>query len=224
MTFAVQPVILTCEARISITREFVAGFRNVRHALKPAAVLIDQSRTPDLSGEYLGVIVSAGPSVVRIHSAEAGMSAYDSVQEAANTALALALERSSEADYILFLEDDISFSSKFAEKIANTYLGPETGFVTFYTPGEGYGSDVVEPSRFYGSQCLLFTRAAVQDIVRNREYVTANFLPGYDIRWSRFLASRGYVLYSTEASYVQHLPGISRLHGQASHSSSRFLP
>jgi len=224
MAFSVQPVILTCDSGTSLTREFVDGFRNVRHALKPAVVLIDQSRTTDLSPAYLRMIASLEPCVVRIHPPEASVSAYDSVQAAANIALALALEKSSETDYILFMEDDIAFSSRFAEKVVNTYLGPETGFLTLYLPGDGYGSDVVAPTSFYGTQCVMFTRKAVSEIVHDRAHMMANFLPGFDIRWSRFLASRGYVLYATDWSYVQHLPGVSRLHGHRSHSSRRFLP
>ena len=150
---------------------------------------------------------------------------YDSVQEAANLALKLALENSAPEDYILFMEDDIAFSSRFAEKVANTYLGPETGFLTLYLPGNGYGFHILDSSHFYGTQCILFTRKAVEEIILNREYMMANFLPGYDIRWSRFLAHKGYVLYCTDASYVQHLPRHSRLHQiDGTHLSHCFLP
>jgi hypothetical protein len=224
MAFSVMPVILTCEMELAVTRRFVLGFCNVQYVLKPPIVLIDQSGSPRLSGEYLALISSMNPAAVYIHPREAAMKLYDSVQEAANRALELALQDSSEEDYILFLEDDIAFSSHFAEKVINSYLGPETGFLTLYTPGDEYGFHIVEPSRFYGTQCLLFTRKAVEEIVLNRNYMMANFPPGYDIRWSRFLAHKDYVLYCTDYSYVQHLPSISRLHGQGSHTSNRFLP
>jgi hypothetical protein len=53
----------------------------------------------------------------------------------------------------------------------------------------------------------------------------ANFMPGYDIRWSRFLAHRGYVLYGADSSYAQHLPRKSRLHDHShNHISNRFIP
>lgn len=225
MAFSVLPIILTCELDLALTRTFVTGFRNVQHALKAPVVLIDQSGTPKLSGAYLSLIVATEPSGIYVHPREAGMSQYDSVQEAANLALQLALQNSAVEDYILFLEDDIVFSSRFAEKVVNTYLGPETGFLTLYAPGDGYGFHILEPSRFYGTQCLLFTRKAVEEIVLNREHMMANFLPGYDIRWSRFLARKGYVLYCTDASYVQHLPRHSGLHqGGGTHASNCFLP
>lgn len=224
MSFSVLPVILTCEGEPAIARQFILGFRNVRHAMKPPVVLIDQSRAPRLSGRYLADIAALEPAGVFIHPREASVSAYDSVQVAANLALVFALQESDESDYVLFLEDDLLFSSRFADLVCNTYLGPETGFLTFYLPGHGYGSNVVDPSRFYGSQCLLFTRAAVERIVQGCEEMMANFLPGYDIRWSRFLAHSGYTLYATDRSYVQHQPAISRLHGHGSHTSSLFVP
>jgi hypothetical protein len=225
MAYSILPVILTCDADVALTRTFATGFRNVQHALKPPVLLVDQSKRPQLSGEYLAQLASLGPQAVYVHPAEAGMSPYDSVQEAANHALALALQHAQAGDHVLFVEDDVVFSSRFAEKVANTYLGPETGFLTLYAAGEGYGSDVVAPSHFYGSQCLLFTRQAVAEIVHNVRFMMANFMPGYDIRWSRFLAHKGYILYTTDFSYVQHVPRQSRLHGHSgNHISNRFLP
>jgi hypothetical protein len=218
-------VILSCEASLATTRQFCVGFSNVCHTLKPPIVLIDQSGSSRLSAEYLSLVISLSPQVVYVHPAVPDVSRYDSVQEAANLALQLAYENSKEDDYILFLEDDLAFSSRFADKVVNTYLGPETGFLTLYMPDNGYGFHIVDPSHFYGSQCLLFTRKAVGEIVTHREYMMSNFLPGYDIRWSRFLGSRGYTLYCADYSYVQHLPVDSRLHNDgSSHRSNRFIP
>jgi hypothetical protein len=225
MAFSVQPVILTCDCDVALTRIFVTGFRNIQFALKAPVILVDQSKQPQLSGEYLSQLASISPQAVYVHPAEAGMSPYDSVQEAANRALAVALQHAAQDDYVLFVEDDVVFSSRFPERATNTYLGPETGFLTLYAAGNGYGSGVVEPSHFYGSQCLLFTRKAVEEIVSNERFMMANFMPGYDIRWSRFLGHRGYVLYSTDFSYVQHYPRQSRLHGHTgNHISNCFLP
>jgi hypothetical protein len=224
MSYKVLPVILTCGAKLKVTKKFAASFANVMCALEPAIVFIDQSGSPTLSAEYLAVVSSIGPAAVYVHPREIGMSTYDSVQEAANLALAAALHHSDESDYILFLEDDIVFSSQFSRTITNTHLNPETGFLTLYQPGSGYGSLVVDPSRFYGSQCLLFTRKAVDEIVRGRDKMMANFPAGYDIRWSKFLAQQGYVLYCTDRSYVQHQSSRSRLRSKKLHRSDCFLP
>ncbi len=224
MPFSISPVILTCQGDPPVMRQFVLGFNNVRHVLKPPVVLVDQSRSPCLSGTYLAQVAALEPHAVYMHAREPEGSDYDSVQQAANLALALALDAAEPDDYILFLEDDVLFSSRFAETVSNTYLGPESGFFTLYLPGDGYGSDVVQPSRFYGSQCLLFPRAAVAALVEGCEHMMANFPPGYDIRWSRFLAHRNFVLYAASHSFVQHQPGLSRLHGHGSHLSNRFVP
>jgi hypothetical protein len=224
MAFKVVPVILTCGSHVAVTRKFAASLSNVLHALQPAVVLVDMSDSPYLSADYLAVVSSIAPTAVYIHPREAHMSNYDSVQEAANVALGFALQHSHEGDYILFMEDDIVFSSLFPEKATNTYLGPETGFLTLYMPGSGYGFHIINPSEFYGTQCLLFTRKAVEEIVHGRDEMMTNFRPGYDIRWSRFLAHKGYVLYCPDRSYVQHQPGLSRLHQQSSHVSNCFCP
>lgn len=224
MAFSVTPVILTCEADLALTAQFVTSFRSVRAVLNAPVVLLDLSCAATLSDEYLRLLASLEPTALYTHPAEANMSQYDSVQEAANLALEMALRESAPHDYILFMEDDILFSSRFPEKVVNTYLGPETGFFTMYLPGDGYGSDRLDPNAFYGTQCLLFTRKAVEQIKNDREEMMTRFWPGYDIRWSRLLADKGYVLYASDCSYVQHLPGTSRLHGQSSHRSNRFVP
>jgi hypothetical protein len=224
MGVSILPVILTCERDLRVTRQFVSSLRAIRAELAPPVAVIDLSGTERLSGEYVALLSSTGPRAVYVHPREPGMSPYDSVQEAANFALARALEEAGPDDYILFMEDDIYFSSRFTAKLNSIYLGPETGFVTLYHPGDGYGFHIVNPEHFYGTQCLMFTRRAVEEIVRDRDYMMANFWPGYDIRWSRFLASRGYVLYCTDRSYVQHVQSPSRLHGHASvHVSRQFV-
>ncbi|MDA9504185.1 hypothetical protein XI09_05285 [Bradyrhizobium sp. CCBAU 11386] len=144
---------------------------------------------------------------------------------AANVALEMAWRHSDGDQYILFIEDDVVFSSKFAHMVTNTYLGPETGFLTLYLPGHGYQSHIIDPTHFYGTQSILFTRKAVGEIVAGRDEMMTTFLPGYDIRWSRFLAHKGYVLYCRDRSYVQHLAANSRLHDHGrSHASALFEP
>lgn len=216
MGSSILPVILTCERDLSVTRRFVSSLRAIRREMPAPVVVVDLSGQERLSGEYLSLLGSVEPRAVFVHPREPGMTAYDSVQEAANFALARALAEAGPDDYVLFMEDDIYFAAGFTEKLHSIYLGPETGFVTLYQPGDGYGFHILDPERFYGTQCLMFTRRAAAEIVEHRDFMMANFWPGYDIRWSRFLASRGYVLYCADRSYVQHVQSSSRLHGHAS--------
>jgi hypothetical protein len=98
--------------------------------------------------------------------------------------------------------------------------------MSLYQPGAGYGSHVIDPNRFYGNQCILFPRRVVQEMVDHWEEMMTNFLPGFDIRWSRFLASRGYRLYCTDRSYVQHIGKDSALHARSAPQffSRLFVP
>jgi hypothetical protein len=224
MTARIVPVILTCERNLGVTRKFVGALRTIRRALPPPVVVVDLSCMERVTGEYLSLVAALDPQSVYFHPREAGATCdYDSVQYAANFALEKALAEAGADDYVLFMEDDITFSTRFVEKIRSLYLGAETGFVTLYQPGSGYGFHILDPERFYGTQCVMFTRRAVAEIIANREEMMKNFRPGYDIRWSRFLASRGYTLYCTDHSYVQHLPSVSRLHGLGSHTSYNFV-
>ena len=217
------PVILACDREPAITLQFVSSLQAIRPALQPPIVILDISSSPRISGQFLQMISSVEPRAVHVHPREPGMSVYDSVQEAASFAMEKALEESPQDTMILFMEDDIRFSKLFVEKLNSLDVAPDTGFVTFYLPGDEYGSITIDPSRFYGTQCLVFPRHAVSEIVEHREYMRSAFYPGYDIRWSRFLAERGYRLYATDRSYVQHLAAISRLNGYSSHVSNRFV-
>src|SRR5207302_4119707 len=99
-------------------------------------------------------------------------------------------------------------------------------FVTFYTPDDEYGGTLIDPERFYGTQCLLLPRRSVAELVEAYDVIEATIRPGYDIRWSRFLASRGHRLYATERSYVQHLEQVVSLLDAPGwrHRSCGFVP
>lgn len=219
----VVPVVLTCERDAGLTAQFVDSFRGVRAGLARPVVVIDTSGGEKLSARYLSLVAALDPRAVFVHPREPGESFYDSVQEAAGFALAKALGETREGDLVLFLEDDIRFSPKFLARLRAAELAPDAGLLTFYLPGRGYGSNVIAPEKFYGTQCVLFPRERVREIVENWADIKRRIPPGYDIRWSRFLAERGYKLYAAEASYVQHLESVSRLHGHPNHVSQSYL-
>lgn len=220
----VVPLVLTCDRDADLTARFVESFNAVRPATARPVVVIDTSGNEKLSARYLSLVAALDPRAVFVHPREPGQSTYDSVQEAAGFALSKALAETREGDSVLFLEDDVRFSPKFPARLrAAGELAPDAGFLTFYLPGRGYGSPVVPPEKFYGTQCVLFPRPRVAEIVSNWADIKRRIPPGYDIRWSRFLAERGYRLYAAEASYVQHLESVSRLHGHPNHVSQAFL-
>jgi hypothetical protein len=220
----VAPVILACDRDAALTRRFAESFRSVRDWMEDPLIVVDVSSSTKLSRAFLQSIALVEPKLVQIHSRPYGVSLYDSVQDAAQCALTTVIEESGLECNCLFLEDDVVFSSKFAGRLGAARLAEGDGFLTFYLPGDGFGSQEIVPERFYGTQCLLFSREAVELLAREREEMWARFPPGYDIRWSRFLASKGYKLYATERSYVQHLSTESRLHSGATHASNSFIP
>jgi GT2 family glycosyltransferase len=220
----VVPVILTCDRDHAVTSRFVDSFRSVRGGLESPVVVVDVSASAKLSPKFIEMLQALEPKVIAIHPPQASMNFYESVQDAAHFALGTALEESDENSHCLFLEDDIVFSSRFPDRLAQVRLENGFGFLTFYLPGNGFGNEQIDPSRFYGTQCVLFPRNSVERLVREKNEMHAQFPPGYDIRWSRYLAAKGYPLYATERSYVQHLSTLSRLHGHGTHASNCFVP
>jgi hypothetical protein len=53
MEFVVTPVILPCEGDLAVMRQFAQSFANVRHALEPPVVLIDQNKSPRMSASLI---------------------------------------------------------------------------------------------------------------------------------------------------------------------------
>jgi GT2 family glycosyltransferase len=218
------PVVLACDRNPAVTARFSESFQSVRAGLDQPLVVVDISASPELSPTFLASIAALEPRKVIIHPPYPGMSLYDSVQDAADFALATALEETDLYCQCLFMEDDIEFSSHFLERLNAVRAGDGCGFVTFYLPGHGFGSTEFDAGRFYGTQCVLFPRHSLELLVRDRFEMNTQFPPGYDIRWSRYLASKGYKLYATDRSYVQHVSDESRLHGHRTHVSHCFLP
>lgn len=216
------PVTCTCDLNLEVTNRFVNSFQLIRPHLKPAVIVLDQSSTNKVSGAYLRLLASMRPKVVLLHSRTTDIRIYDSVMWAQTRALQWVLEETEEEDDILFMEDDIEFSSEFIRVIQSYQPPPKMGFLSLYQPEGGFPPGLINPAGFYGAQCLWFRRAAVKAIVAEEEAVMHQFNPGMDIRWSRFLASRGFELYCLKHSYVQHI-GPSRMASPA-HRARRFVP
>jgi hypothetical protein len=224
----VVPLLLTCDRRLYSFRAFVSSFRRVLPALSRPVVVIDTSASPRLSATYLELVASLRPASTYVHHPQTTLGdLYGSVQHAARFALERACEETVPGDLVLFVEDDIFFSSRFCAVLRSIVVPDDAGFVTFYTPGDEYGGTVIDPERFYGTQCLLLPRRSVFELVEAYDLIDATMPHGYDIRWSRFLARQGYRLYATERSYVQHMEHAASLlsSGTAqSHFSRNFVP
>jgi hypothetical protein len=123
-------------------------------------------------------------------------------------ALAHMLKRT-DADYILFLEDDVVFNQSFYDNLTQwpALQIKRFGLGSLYNPGvEALASDVqrnfivANPESIYGSQAFLLSRTAAKYILRHWDEVIGM----QDIRISRLAAQIGPVLYHVP-SLVQHI-------------------
>jgi SAM-dependent methyltransferase len=221
---AITPVILTCARNIPLVERFVDSFvAHVGQALAGPVVVVDLTASCRLPGDYWPLIGRVSPSAVYMHTRPYGMSDKESINDAAFFSLACGMQEMGGREYLLFMEDDILFSSRLITYLTGLHLESDAGFHTLYLPGGEYGSAVIEPYRFYGTQCLLFPKHSVQLILDNREEMERRFSPNYDLRWAQYLGARGFKLYAAPQSYVQHMGAVSRM-GSGSHSSCNFVP
>src|SRR5665213_85324 len=101
----VVPVILTCDRDHTLTSRFIESFRSVSDTIGKPVVVIDTSASPNLSPEFLTMVQALDPGIVAIHPPQPNMSLYESVEDAADSALSTALDHGDEDSYYLFLED-----------------------------------------------------------------------------------------------------------------------
>jgi SAM-dependent methyltransferase len=220
----IQPVVMTCAASMPYVEEFVKSYRTqISDALPRPVVVVDLTASSRLPGEYLALISQLRPKAVHVHPRPPEMSRSESINDAAFFVLACGLAEMHEREHLLFVEDDIVFSSQILTHLAQLDLPDKLGLLSLYSPGGGYGCEVIEPYRYYGTQCVLFPREVLQPILDNRMEMERRFSPNYDMRWAQFLGSRGYRICASPKSYVQHIGVQSRLGGNF-HSSGTFVP
>jgi hypothetical protein len=224
----VQPVILSCGLNESVFEQFVESFSTVSSGLASPIVVIDTTNCLRLSRRYVSLVGNLGPLYVEIHPREHWKSRWNSVQEASKIALERGLAEVSTGGFVLFLEDDIVFSSQFLRVLNGIEVAPDAGLVTFFIPPGRYPARIVDRSDFIGTMCVLIPVGPAEKIVANwRKMSDLRRLrwgtkAGYDIRWANYLGARGYRLYRTEFSYVQHIGKNSRL-GNSPYEADSFV-
>jgi Methyltransferase domain len=217
----ILPVVMSCARDVPLMRKFVESYtRRIGAALPAPVVSVDLTAGARLPGDYVSLLDRLAPAVVAVHSRVPDVTERASVNDAAFAVLASGIAEIGGREYLLFVEDDVLFSERFIPFLSRLRLERDTGFYTLYQPFSGYGSALVEPRRFFGTQCLLFPTDAVAEILKDRHEKPAAALT-YDLHWSRILASCGYRLYGALESYVQHIDAPSR-YGSGSHRSETF--
>jgi SAM-dependent methyltransferase len=219
----VLPVIMTCARDVSLTRRFVESYtRQLGAALPSPVISVDLTAGARLPGDYVSLLDRLGPAVVTVHSRVLELTERASINDAAFAVLASGMAEIGDREYLLFIEDDVLFSGQFLPFLSRLRLERDAGFYTLYQPFSGYGSAQIEPRRFFGTQCLLFPKNAVAEILKDRHSQKPEAALTYDLQWSRILASCGYKLYGALESYVQHIAAPSR-YGSGSHRSGTFV-
>jgi hypothetical protein len=230
----VLPLIVTCSKDTeNVFKSFVTSYSGyIKDHIDNPIVVYDTTYFP-MAAKHMEYIMDLGPRVVSEHKKEPECGEYESIQRGVWFALQRAVEESKpETKWIMFMEDDIIFSSAFIRRlteIVDTNCYSNVGFISFYEPGgPGYYADPIDCERFYGTQCILFPMESIRILVNEVYHITRKYSPGYDIQWSRWLQhEKCKILYmaSHAVSYVQHIGFFSRLHnGGTTHTSYGFLP
>lgn len=220
----IQPVIMTCAASMPYVADFVASYREqIGNSLPPPIIVVDLTVSNRLPGEYLALLMQLSPRSIHVHPRATDMSPKDSVNDAAFYVLACGLSEMRDRRYLLFVEDDVVFSSELLNYLSHLEIVGKLGLLTLYSPGVGYGSEIIEASLYYGTQCVLFPKEVLQPILDHRQEMELRYSPNYDLRWAHWLGSRGYTICASAKSYAQHIGRHSRI-GCNFHSSETFVP
>ena len=219
----IAPVIMTCARDVDLTRQFIDSYiQRIGCALPSPLLSVDLTSSVQLPGRYIALLQRLSPTSVAIHPRTDAVTEVESINDAAYSALSSGLSEIGDRDYLLFLEDDVVFSSQFLTFLSDLSLEKDAGLYTFYQPFSGYGSAVIKTSHFFGTQALLLPKRGVEEILADRRESYRWTSLTYDLRWSRSLALCGFKFYGSLKSYVQHIGSASR-YGSASHRSETFV-
>ena len=161
----------------------------------------------------------------------------------------IALKYSNPEENIIYIEDDITFSSKFPEAVkeVSEHLQDKCDFITLYSPtlrgtnlydtsreitANGYTTKDGVPSYdfvhaidggyFYGTPCVSFNRKVLEHL--REEWELADTLGRvWDHKWGRFMYNKEYKVYATRKSYVQHQVGYSNIERKTRNLQSKIF-
>jgi len=240
-TEEIQTVVLTCYRPDGerILEWFVASIFD-QPTLDHALVVLDISQHQRLPRWYVDELTSISDGDVLLHPFQPDMdmdtgTLYRSAQHAAWTAVSEGAHaaRARGAEFVLFVEDDVIFSTQFQAYLENLAWPEDCGMLSLYLPGggHGFGQDTpeggtrrVDPDCFYGTQAVIFPVHLAEQLCSMRIQFTSKFGYGYDIGWSRGVRELGYAIHESPKSYVQHVGTVSALHPGRFHESAVFVP
>ncbi|MBM08020.1 MAG: hypothetical protein CMF69_00350 [Magnetovibrio sp.] len=238
-----RPFILTCDLRIDQFSKFVESYLKIASSmLAPVVIMDDTTTSGDEQRRYHDLIIKLKPHVIISQPKYTleEMSAWDDrsvngkhitdnrkpnyyrVQMIMTKDFPeWALEYSDGP--IIFMEDDIEFSSQFGKAIKECSSFVQEGladFITLYSSREYSLNKRLKSYKFlqpfngydyYGNLCVVFSRKVLESLKKNKHKVRDVCPNCWDVRWGRYMHDKGFKMYVTRTRYVKHLAGLSAL-------------
>lgn len=230
----IRPFICTCDKRLESFRKFIGSYKkNANKCLLRPIVYYDGSNP-----EYLSLIKSINP----IEMIEQGSIIEDAKNRTIDYKVVweFPLIANKYADeHIIFLEDDILFSSRFEEAVkrAEKYMNDwhSVTAITFFAHKHEYNPEIYNkakwffykfPSKMYhGNLGILFRKEFIKFWKERREEFWGGEQNGWDWKLGKFLADNKKDIYCTHFHYIQHQIGMSAISKYIKYKeySSRFI-
>lgn len=225
--FLIRPVILTCDRNIESTKKFILSYKERVTGLQKPILFADTfDQAPNET--YLNLLKELNPEAI-VFIKKVKENRNDNIEHfIIHNLVQMALPFIDEM--MLFLEDDIIFSSKFTYILQRLSFKEKTGLITLYSPYHEYLPiktnglvHTIRPEHFYGNQAVLFFKKTLEIMSVNAEKMDA-FPKWYDRKWAHFFKEIGYNILATNNSYVQHAGNVSRLRKDSrTHTSYKFI-
>lgn len=216
----IRPFICTCDKRMKTFRKFVKSYNsNAKDSLLNPIVYYDGE-----SKEYHDLIDSMNP-LVKIKQKKYPNSEHGKWSETIDFKAICIFPKlvSNINERVIFLEDDILFSSKFKEAISTIEkrfdLYNVVDVVTLYGSGDCYwpanNNQKSNPiyrfsgKDYYGNLAIVFDIKVLKWWSENINKVWINKYSGWDVKIGNVLEQAGFNFYCTDKHYVQHQVGYS---------------
>lgn len=206
-----RPFICTCDKRLGTFKKFVKSYSKIKYSLKKPIVFYDGTNP-----EYLELIKELDPE-------ELIKQPTDDVQYNVCYGLPSIAYEKYKDETILFLEDDILFSSIFPEAINTVELKmlqyPTVDLVTLFGTGECYWPPPENNNfiyrfngyEYYGNLCFAIKPKVIEWWYNNLKKVWEHPTGGWDIKIGQMFEKNGFTWYCTRKHYVQHQIGWSAI-------------
>ena len=222
----IRPFICTCDKRMDTFRKFIKEYSAISSSLLRPIVYYSGN-----GEEYHQLIDSINP-IEKIEQNQENGIQYNAIWEFPRI-----INEGYAGEYVLFLEDDLLFSSGFPKAIREVdyCLRNRQGvdLITLYGSGDCYWPEVNNKQRdliyrfsghdYYGNLAVVFHPRLMRWWFENREKVWHNKYSGWDIKIGYIFEDNGFSWYCTDTHYVQHQIGKSAISGEhKSQASSLF--